>query len=97
MKDKLPEHIWKNEAGIANLDNTSSNGTHQVCYKKWYNRVYYFNSFGNLPPPQELRQYFKPAWDVLYNFNRMQKDTTNNCGNLCLDFLATSVYSLIHL
>lgn len=30
MKDKLPEHIWENEAGIDNLDNTSGNGTHWV-------------------------------------------------------------------
>lgn len=96
MKDKLPKHIWINETGIVNLDDSSGGGTHWVCYKKLLNTVYYFDSFGNLPPPQELQQYFKHVKDVLYNFNRWQKDNTNVCGHLCLDFLATSVYSLIN-
>lgn len=96
MKDKLPKHIWKNETGIVNLDDSSGDGTHWVCYKKLLNTVYYFDSFGNLPPPQELQLYFKHVKDVLYNFNRWQMENTNVCGHLCLDFLATSVYSLIN-
>lgn len=94
MKDMLPVNIWKNETGIVNLDSTSGTGTHWVCYKKLFDIVYYFDSFGNLPPPQELSKYFKPAKKILYNFNRWQNDDTNVCGHLCLDFLATSVSSL---
>lgn len=94
MKDDLPARIRKNESGIVNLDNTSGTGTHWVCYKKITDTVYYFDSFGNLPPPEELLKYFKPAKNVFYNFNRWQKDETNICGHLCLDFLATSVNSL---
>lgn len=90
----LPKSIWKNETGIVNLDNTSGVGTHWVCYKRLLDTVYYFDSFGNMPPPQELLQYFKPAKNVLYNFNRLQKDDTKICGHLCLDFLATSINSL---
>lgn len=97
MKDTLPKRIWKNETGIVNLDNNSGNGTHWVCYKKLYDTIYYFDSFGNLQPPQELQEYFQPAKNVLYNFNRWQHDNTDVCGHLCLDFLATSVYSLANL
>lgn len=35
----MKEHIWKNEAGIVNLDNTSGNGTHWVYNKKLYKTV----------------------------------------------------------
>lgn len=94
MKDELPERIWKNETGIVNLDNSSGVGTHWVCYKKIKNTVYYFDSFGNLPPPIELLHYFKRAEKVLYNFNKIQKDNTIICGHLCLEFLATSVSML---
>lgn len=93
MKDKLPARIWENETGIVNLDNANGPGTHWVCYKKIFDTVYYFDSFGNLPPPKELMKYFKPAKNVMYNFNRIQLENTNICGQLCLDFLAGSVQS----
>lgn len=91
MKDRLPKKMWKNETGIVNLDNTSGAGTHWVCYKKLMDTVYYFDSFGNLPPPVELLVYFKTAKNILYNFNKRQLEDTNICGHLCLDFLTTSV------
>jgi hypothetical protein len=94
MKDKLPKKMWENETGIVNLDNFSGVGTHWVCYKKLQNTVYYFDSFGNLPPPIELQNYFKTAHSVLYNFDRLQKFGTSVCGHLCLEFLATSVSML---
>lgn len=97
MKDKLPPKIMKNETGIVNLDNASGPGTHWVCYKKLFNTVYYFDSFGNLPPPQELLHYFRPAKNVFYNFNRQQPDNTEVCGHLCLEFLATSARSLTEM
>lgn len=91
MKDMLPKVIWKNETGIVNLDNFSGEGTHWVCYKKLLDTVYYFDSFGNLQPPLELLKYFKPAKKVFYNFNQWQAKSSNVCGHLCLNFLATSV------
>ena len=94
MKDALPGKIWKNETGIVNLDNSEGPGTHWVCYKKLGSTIYYFDSFGNLPPPKELQYYFKTAKNVLYNYKREQPDETVICGHLCLDFLATSVSQL---
>lgn len=94
MRDGLPKKIWKNETGIVNLDASSGPGTHWVCYKKLKNKVYYFDSFGNLPPPLELQKYFIGADEILYNYDRMQNFNTLVCGHLCLEFLATSVSML---
>lgn len=93
MKDNLPKQIKKNETGIVNLDNTSGPGTHWVCYKKLQEKVYYFDSFGNLPPPQELLHYFRTA-SIMYNYDRWQSDDSFICGHLCLEFLSTSVSML---
>jgi hypothetical protein len=94
MKDALPSVMWKNESGIVNLDNSNGPGTHWVCYKKLGSTVYYFDSFGNLPPPKELQKYFRSAKQVLYNYDRQQPDDTSICGHLCLEFLAKSVSQL---
>lgn len=91
MKDELPKQIWKNEMGIVNLDNTTGPGTHWVCYKKLNDIVYYFDSFGNLPPPQELQKYFSCSKKILYNNDSLQSYDSVVCGHLCLEFLATSV------
>jgi hypothetical protein len=94
MKDGLPYKIWKNETGIVNLDNSTGLGTHWICYKKLYTSVYYFDSFGNLPPPKELQHYFRSAENIFYNYTREQPDDTSICGHLCLNFLAKSVSQL---
>lgn len=91
MIDELPKTIWKNETDIVNLDNSNGPGTHWVCYKKHNNIVYYFGSFGNLPPPLEMMNYFKNVKKILYNVARVQNWNTNVCGHLCLEFLATSI------
>lgn len=91
MKDKLPKHIWKNETGIVNLDNSSGPGSHWVCYKKLSDTIYYFDSFGDLPPPKELQKYFCCNKQVLYNNTAVQTYDSVICGHLCLEFLATSV------
>lgn len=94
MKDGLPRSVKHNETGVVNLDNTVGPGTHWVCYKKLGNTVYYYDSFGNLPPPKELKRYFSKTSRVYYNYNRHQPDDTSICGHLCLEFLATSVSQL---
>lgn len=91
MKDKLPKKIWRNETGIVNLDDSTGPGTHWVSYKKLGNTVYYFDSFGNLPPVKELQFYFHPATCVMYNYQQYQNFNTEICGHLCLEFLATSI------
>lgn len=94
MKDVLPKYMWVNETAIVNLDNTTGPGTHWVCYKKLNDIVYYFDSFGNLPPPLELQKYFSGVKRIMYNYDRLQNFNSSVCGHLCLDFLATSVSML---
>lgn len=94
MKDRLPTKINKNETGIVNLDDTKGKGTHWVCYKKLGKTVYYFDSFGDLAPPKELRTYFRSTDKVLYNIRRQQSEDSSICGHLCLEFLSKSISQL---
>lgn len=86
MRDTMPERCWVNECGVVNLDSIEGPGTHWVAYCKMQDIVYYFDSFGNLPPPIELIQYFGNNRIFYNNFN-YQKFNTVICGQLCLVFL----------
>ena len=91
MRDKLPTSMWKNESAIVNLDDSYGPGTHWVCYKKIQDVVYYFDSFGNIPPPRELMKYFNKTSKVFYNESREQPANSSICGHLCLEFLRQPV------
>ena len=69
MKDRLPKKIKKNESGIINLDNCLGPGTHWTAYKKHADKIFYFDSFGNLKPPTETQTYFhlNGPCNVFYN------------------------------
>lgn len=86
--DTLPKKIRANECAIVNLDKSDGSGTHWISYvkKKDTDTVLYFDSFGNLRPPIELRKYFEPS-KILYNFNQHQTFGSVNCGHLSLRFL----------
>ena len=87
MKNKLPSQgPHQTESAIVNLDNSSGPGTHWVAYRKTKNKVIYFDSFGDLPPPVELMYYWN-ACEVKYNYHRFQEYDSFNCGHLCLKFL----------
>ena len=87
MRDALPDGPKTNESAIVNLDSTSGDGTHWVCYRKVNNKVYYFDSFGNLKPPRELIRYFGEC-ELYYNYKRKQSFDSVICGHLCLEFLS---------
>lgn len=86
MRDTLPENFWINECAVVNLDSIEGPGTHWVAYCKKQDNVYYFDSFGNLPPPIELIQYFGNN-RICYNNINYQQINTFICGQLCLMFL----------
>jgi len=89
MRDTLPiGGIRRNESGIVNLDDAAGPGTHWVAYAKRGNRVMYFDSFGNLRPPNELVRYFGPnVTKIEYNRTSFQTYDQSICGQLCLQFL----------
>ena len=91
MRDKLPKSPKKNETAIVNLDTSYGPGTHWTAYKKIGNRIWYFDSFGNLRPPPELVKYFGPRADIKYNYEREQSFNSVVCGHLCLQFLSDNV------
>lgn len=87
MRDTLPQHPYKVECGIVNLDSHTNPGTHWVAYVKKGDTVHYFDSFGNLKPPPELVRYFGSKIKIVYNNDSYQTYNQVNCGHLCLKFL----------
>lgn len=94
MRDTLPTKPKRNECAIFNLQTSNDNGSHWVTYIKHQNKqfiqkdgaaVIYFDSFGNLAPPQELIAYLGP--NIKYNHDSFQNYNTIICGHLCLLFL----------
>lgn len=89
MRDNLPKRSGCQavECSVINLDNQIGDGTHWVCYYRKHKNCYYFDSFGNLPPPNEFVQYIGNRCKIHYNYHSFQSFETVNCGHLCLKFL----------
>lgn len=85
MRNELPKKSLHKECGIINLDSSENSGTHWVAYVKFGNYIEYFDSYGNLKPPNEFIKYI--GSDVHYNYDNIQRDHPYNCGHLCLKFL----------
>ena len=83
MRDALPaDGIYHNESGIINLDNAKGPGTYWVAYAKRGNRAIYFDSFGNLRPPNEVVQYLNVT-KIQYNrhlYKLLIKASVDNCA-----------------
>lgn len=90
MRDKMPKKPLRNECAVVNIDKYTGPGTHWVAYCKKNNEIFYFDSFGALPPCKELVQYFNSGIDkpkIYYNYASYQKYDTVICGHLCMSFL----------
>ena len=88
MRNDLPKDGARSkEAAIVNLDDKYGSGTHWVAYRKNNGDITYYDSFGNLQPPQDLMNYFGVGSTVKYNHEQHQSYDTIICGPLCLKFL----------
>lgn len=87
MRNNLPKRPHKNESAVINLDDADGPGSHWTAYWKRSCNVYYFDSFGNLPPPIELINYLGSDANIFYNYKKYQHYGTVICGQLCLRFL----------
>lgn len=87
MRNRMPKKPLNRECGIINLDASEGTGTHWVSYCKESGSTYYYDSFGNLQPPEEFIKYLGSDSTVYYNYKKYQDYGTNNCGQLCLQFL----------
>ena len=90
MIDELPSTPQINECGIFNLEPSSLQGSHWVCWYKNTDSRIYFDSFGETPPP-EIIQYLKTKKEIQQSklviqqsFVTVQKDKAKECGSLCL-------------
>lgn len=88
MRDTLPKKIHHFENGIVNLDTNIGEGTHWIAYSKKDKNVTYFDSYGSLPPPLELINYFLSNGfvDITYNYDKFQT-RSYTCGHHSLNFL----------
>ena len=80
-RDELPKVLHRRECGILNLDESSGDGTHWVCWFKNGKCKYYFDSYG-IQPPTELISYLKSP--IYFNSECVQPPNTVICGHLCL-------------
>lgn len=87
MRDKLPHIPNKYERAIVNLDDNLNNGTHWCAYIKNNNKIFWFDPFGDITPPEEIKIYFQNCL-IIYNFNKFQSFGSSDCGKLCLEFLS---------
>lgn len=89
MRDTLPKTVKRTECWILNHDDSHSTGTHWTALAKINNTAWYFDSFGRLLPPLEVKKYLGERVNILYNYNKYQNYGTLVCGQLCLNFLYT--------
>lgn len=93
MRNDLPSSGPRHrERAIVNLDSNKGVGTHWIAYRKFGSLTHYYDSFGSLPPPDEVARYLysgsTPTSSILYNYSREQSFDSVICGHLCLKFLA---------
>lgn len=87
MRDTLPKKPRKIECLILNHDSVRSTGTHWTALAKISDSAWYFDSFGNLLPPLEIKTYLGKNVKIFLNYNQYQNFDTVICGQLCLKFL----------
>ena len=90
-RERLPYlSKYKNVAFIVNLDDLEGKGTHWVAIRKNKKYIYYFDSFGNLPPPNEITKMAK-NFKLYYNTTNLQSFDLTNCGKLSIEFLLNTI------
>ena len=95
MLDELPDKPWIRESAIVNLHTSKQPGSHWTCYRKIKNQVWYFDSFGSIPPPPEVLHYFRGC-ELFYNTLSYQTYDQQNCGQLCIRFLRGELKNTHH-
>ncbi|KAJ8894590.1 hypothetical protein PR048_007254 [Dryococelus australis] len=71
------------------LLNAARPGLHWLAYVEKGNPADYYDSFGDLRPPPELREYLDNC-NVTYNYKTEHLPNMWNFGHLCLHFLVGS-------
>jgi hypothetical protein len=93
MKDELPKIMGSDESIIINLDSSKNDGTHWVCAynDKFSKYVYYFDSYGVLPPINVVKYLNTSGKTILYNTSQLQSLISSMCGYYCV-FICKELY-----
>lgn len=86
MKDELHGPL---KAGnyIMNLQNHNQSGSHWTCFIKKKNTIYYFDSYGIVPPQNQIDLIHREGYNILYNKEQIQDLDSDLCGWWCIAFL----------
>lgn len=86
-KDELPLLPFKNGLHIIlNLASENHPGTHWTALVTNKNKIYYFDSFGAIPPESVF--IFAKNRRIVYNDYQIQHFNQTDCGQLSLYFLS---------
>ena len=89
-RDTYKGHIKGHECSVVNMDDSTGQGTHYVCYWHDNSNTYYFDSYG-VPPPDDLLSYLRTGGkQIAYNTTQLQPIKSAMCGYFC-------IYVLKHL
>ena len=95
MRDELPKKKNLIECGIMNLNKSSEEGSHWICFVRNHDVRIYFDSFGQITP-LELQKYLKTPSEfkngksvIQRNTDIIQRPNTHVCGHLCLVVLTS--------
>ena len=86
MKDEIPTDL-KEGNYIINLQNSYENGSHWTCFIKDKNNVYYYDSFGIVPPQNLFNIAVKNSLNLYYIDKHDQNLDATSCGWWCIAFL----------
>ncbi len=86
MKDEIPTDL-KEGNYIINLQNSYENGSHWTCFIKDKNNIYYYDSFGVVPPQNIYNISVKNSLNLYYIDKHDQNIDSTSCGYWVIAFL----------
>jgi hypothetical protein len=86
MKDELEDNL-KEGNYIINLENSNQSGSHWCTFIKDKNNIYYYDSFGVVPPQKIYNIAVKNSLNLYYIDKHDQNLDATSCGWWCIAFL----------
>jgi hypothetical protein len=87
MKDELQNSDLKQGCYIINLQNHDENGSHWTAFIKDKNDIYYYDSFGVVPPQNLYDIFIIDSTSLYYNTSDDQNFDSTSCGWWSIAFL----------
>lgn len=85
MRDEMPQKL-SNGNYIINLDGNDGHGTHWTCFIKDGKDIIYMDSFGMLPPQNQIDIFHTNQDNIFYNNKQYQDINSVICGFYCIAF-----------